>query len=191
MTSFISENISIYKAIKSQTHIRNLSMWNPIMHQKSSHPSMATNVSSIARKSYYKQGINFIHIYQRIKQTTCMFMWMHDLPYLPCNISTPMASWMGMWILLGLVLLNPIIRCYVCYYVWHYVWLNVVINKISLLLSKIMVTWIFGYYHIVHKMHSMWFMWFIYRRYRSQVLCKLKILVRSRSWNWAFYLRRL
>ena len=31
-----------------------------------------------------KQGINFIHIYQgRIKQSTCMFMWMHDLP---CSI---------------------------------------------------------------------------------------------------------
>ena len=59
--------------------------------------------------------------------------------------------------LLGLVPLNPIIWCYVCYYVWHYVWLNVVINKVSLLLSKIMVTWIFGHYHIVHEMHSMWF----------------------------------
>ena len=36
--------------------------------------------------------------------------------------------------------LNPI----VWYYVWHYV----VINKVVLLLSKIMVTWIFGHYHI-------------------------------------------
>ena len=49
--------------------------------------------------------------------------------------------------------------CYVYYYIWHYVWLNVVINKIDLLLSKMMVTWIFGYYHIVHEMHRMWFMW--------------------------------
>ena len=90
--------------------------------------------------------------------------------------------------LLGLVPLNPIVWCYVCYYVW----LNVVINKVSLLLlSKIMVTWIFGYYHIVHEMHSMWFMWFSYRRYRSQVLCKLIILVRSRWWNWVSHLRRL
>ena len=93
--------------------------------------------------------------------------------------------------LLGLVPLNPIVRCYVCYYVWHYVWLNVMINKVSLLLSKIMVTWIFRHYHIVHEMHSMWFMWFSYRRYTSQVLCKLRILVCSRWWNWAFHLRRL
>ena len=57
--------------------------------------------------------------------------------------------------MLGLVPLNPIVWCYVCYYVW----LNVMINKVSLLLlSKIMVTWIFGHYHIVHEMHSMWFM---------------------------------
>ena len=34
-----------------------------------------------------------------------------------------------------------------------------VINKVVLLLCKIMVTWIFGHYHIVHEMHSMWFMW--------------------------------
>ena len=86
--------------------------------------------------------------------------------------------------LLGLVPLNPIVWCYVCYYVWHYVWLNVVINKVCLLLlSKIMVTWIFGHYHIVHEMHSMWFMWFSHRRYRSQVLRKLIILVHSRWWN--------
>ena len=67
----------------------------------------------------------------------------------------------------------------------------VVINKISLLLSKITVTWIFGHYHIVYEMHSMWFMWFSHRIYRLQVLCKLIILVRSRWWNWAFHLRRL
>ena len=29
--------------------------------------------------------------------------------------------------------------------------------KLFLLLSKIMVTWIFVHYHIVLKMHSMWF----------------------------------
>ena len=59
--------------------------------------------------------------------------------------------------------LKPIVWCYVWYYVWHYVWydvwLNIVINKFVLLLSEIMVTWIFGNYHIVHEMHSMWFMW--------------------------------
>ena len=33
------------------------------------------------------------------------------------------------------------------------------INKFVLLLFEIMVTWIFGYYHVVHEMHSMWFMW--------------------------------
>ena len=85
-----------------------------------------------------------------------------------------------MYLMLGLVPLNPIVWCCVCYYVWHYVWLNVVINKVSLLLSKIMVTWIFGHYHIVHEMHSMWFMWFSHRWYRSQFLCKLIILVLSR-----------
>ena len=70
--------------------------------------------------------------------------------------------------MLGLVPLNPIVWYYVCYYVWHYVWLNVVINKVSLLLlSKIMVTWMFEHYHIVHEMHSMWFMWFSHKRYRS------------------------
>ena len=89
--------------------------------------------------------------------------------------------------MLGLVPLNPIVWC--C--IWHYVWLNVVINKIVLLLSKIMVTWIFGHYHKIHKMHSMWFMWFSHRKYKSQVLCKLGILVQSRWWNWAFHLRRL
>ena len=61
--------------------------------------------------------------------------------------------------LLGLVPLNPIVWCYVWYYVWHYVWLNIVINKFVLLLSEIMVIWIFRHYHIVHEMHSMWFMW--------------------------------
>ena len=86
-------------------------------------------------------------------------------------------------IVLGLVPLNLI--------VWHYVWPNVVVNKVVLLLSKIMVTWIFWLYHIFHEMHSMWFMWFSHRRYKSQVLCKLKILVHSRWWNWAFHLRRL
>ena len=68
------------------------------------------------------------------------------------------TSWMDqnqVMKVLGLVPLNPIVWCYVCYYVW----LNVVINKISLLSSKMMVTWIFGHYHIVHEMHSMWFMW--------------------------------
>ena len=64
---------------------------------------------------------------------------------------------------LGLVPLNPIIWCYVWYYVWHYVWpdvwLNIVINKFVLLLSEIMVTWIFRHYHIVYEMHSMWFIW--------------------------------
>ena len=64
---------------------------------------------------------------------------------------------------LGLVPLNPIVWSYVWYYVWHYVWhdvwLNIVINKFVLLLSEIMVTWIFRHYHIVHEMHSMWFMW--------------------------------
>ena len=87
------------------------------------------------------------------------------------------------YILLGLVPLNPI--------VWCYVWLNVVINKVMFLLSKIMVTWIFEHYHIVHEIYSMWFMWFNHRRYKSQVLCKLKILVCSRWWNWVFHLRKL
>ena len=49
--------------------------------------------------------------------------------------------------MLGLEPLNPI--------VWHYIWLNVVFNKLVLLLSKIMVTWIFGHYHIAYEMHSM------------------------------------
>ena len=56
---------------------------------------------------------------------------------------------------LGLMPLNAIVWC--C--VWYYVWLNIVINKFVLLLSEIMVTWIFEYYHIVHEMYSMWFMW--------------------------------
>ena len=94
-------------------------------------------------------------------------------------------------LLLGLVSLNPIVSCYVWHYVWHYVWLNVVSNKVVLLLSKIMVIWIFGHYHIVHEMHSMWFLWFSHRRYKPQVLCKLRILVRSWWWNWAFHLQRL
>ena len=50
-------------------------------------------------------------------------------------------------LLLGSVPLNPII--------WYYVWLNVVINKVILLLPKIIVTWVFGHYYIVHKIHSM------------------------------------
>ena len=78
--------------------------------------------------------------------------------------------------MLGLVSLNSIVWCYV----WHYVKLNVVINKVVLLLFRIIVTWIFGHYHIVHEMHSVWFMWFSYMRYKSQVLCKLKFLVCSR-----------
>ena len=51
--------------------------------------------------------------------------------------------------------LNPIVWCYVWYYVWHYVWhdvwLNIVINKFFLLLSEIVVTWIFRHYHIVMR----------------------------------------
>ena len=116
--------------------------------------------------------------------STIMWILRHfSIPIPPSPLFTIMA--------LGLVPLNPIVRCYVYYYVWHYVWLNVVINKVSLLLSKIMVTWIFGYYHIAHEMHNMWFRWFSHKRYRSQVLCKLRILVRSQWWNWAFHLRRL
>ena len=88
-------------------------------------------------------------------------------PWLSCT-TTPRP-------VLRCVPLNPI--------VWCYVWLNVVINKVVLLLSKIMKTWIFGHYHIVHEMHSMLFTWFSYRRYKSQVLWKLKILVRSRWWR--------
>ena len=61
--------------------------------------------------------------------------------------------------LLELVSLNPIVWYYVWYYVWHYVRLNIVIDKVVLLLSKIIVTWIFEHYYIVHEMHSMWFMW--------------------------------
>ena len=73
--------------------------------------------------------------------------------------------------LLGYVPLNPIVL--------YYVWLNVVINKIILLLSKIMVIWIFRHYHIAYEMHNMWFIWFNHRRYKSQILCKFRILVRS------------
>ena len=87
-------------------------------------------------------------------------------------------------VLLGYMPLNII----VWRYVWHYLLLKVVINKVVLLLSKIMVTWIFGHYHIAHEMHNMWFS---HRRYKSQVLCKLRILVRSRWWTWAFHLWRL
>ena len=64
-----------------------------------------------------------------------------------------------MILLLGLVPLNPILWYYVWHYVWHDVWLNIVINKFVLLLSVIMITWIFIHYHIVYEMHSMWFMW--------------------------------
>ena len=35
----------------------------------------------------------------------------------------------------------------------------------------------FGHYHIVLEMHIMWFMWFNYRKYKSQVLCKFKVMV--------------
>ena len=90
-------------------------------------------------------------------------------------------------LVLGLALLYPIVWCYA----WHYVWLNVVVNKVILLLSKIIVIWIFGHCHIIHEMQSMWFMWFSHRKYKSQVLYKLKILVCSRWWNWAFQLQRL
>ena len=85
--------------------------------------------------------------------------------------------------MLGLVLLNPIVWCYV----WHYVWLNIIINKVVLLLSKIIVTWIFGHYYIVNKMHSMWLS---HKRYKLQILYKLRILVHSQWWNWAFHLWR-
>ena len=66
--------------------------------------------------------------------------------------------------MLGLVPLNLIVWCYVWYYVWYDAWLNILINKIALLLSEIMVTWIFGHYHIVQEMYNMWFS---HRRYRS------------------------
>ena len=102
---------------------------------------------------------------------TYLIVFPSTLEGFPCN------SWCS---LLGLAPFNPILWCYVWYYVWyyvwHYVWLNVVINKVVLLLSKIMVTWIFGHYHIIHEMHSMWFN---HRKYKSQVLCKLRILIHS------------
>ena len=110
--------------------------------------------------------------------------------YTPLRTSSKVKNYpklLSKLFLLGLVPLNPVVWCYV----WHYIWLNVVINKVVLLLSKIMVTWIFGHYHIVYEMHSMWFMWFSHRKYKSQVLCKLRILVHSRWWNWAFHLRIL
>ena len=74
---------------------------------------------------------------------------------LPAAITKSLSNLPNFELLLGYVPLNPIVWCYVKYYVW----LIVVINKVVLLLSKILVTWIFGYYHIVHKMYSMWFMW--------------------------------
>ena len=97
MASFIPKHISIHKAIKSQTRMRNPSMWNSIIHLKTrQQPKHGSKASHIMNK---KQGINFIHIYQeRIKQATCMYMWMNDLPYLPCSISAPMVLCMDMWI---------------------------------------------------------------------------------------------
>ena len=53
------------------------------------------------------------------------------------------------------------------------------IDKVALLLSKMMVTWIFGHYHIVHEMHYMWFMWFSHKRYKSQVDISHKFFVNS------------
>ena len=92
------------------------------------------------------------------------------------NAWTPVSDSREQRTLLGLVPLNPIAWCYIWYYVWHYVWhdvwLNIVINKVILLLSEILVTWIFEHYHIVHEMCSMWFS---HREYRSQVICKLRI----------------
>ena len=42
-------------------------------------------------------------------------------------------------------------------------------HYLDIIMSKIMVTWIFGHYHIVLEMHSMWFG---HGRCKSQVLCK-------------------
>ena len=133
-----------------------------------------------AQLSIFPDFLSFSLAYLSLAHHSYWVMYIFVCPYDWC-------SYEFSYPLLGLVPLNPIVWCYVCYYVWH----NVVINKVSLVLSKIMVTWIFGHYHIVYKMHSMWFMWFSHRRYRSQVLCKLIILVRSWWWNWAFHLRRL
>ena len=120
----------------------------------------------------------YIYIYYALKKS---FPFIKDcMTYTPfwielelCTAGVVSSVW---GFLLGYEPLNPIIW----YYVWHFVWLNVVINKFVLLLSKIMVTWIFGHYHIVLEMHSIWFMWFGHIRYKSQVFCKPKILVRSR-----------
>ena len=83
-----------------------------------------------------------------------------------------------MWKVFGLVPYNSIVWCYVWHYVCHYV-----INNKVVLLSKIIVTWIFEYYHIILEMHGMWFMWFNHRRYQLQVICKFRTLIRSRWWN--------
>ena len=86
-----------------------------------------------------------------LSQATLFLPNSHSLPTtLAPSVTTPRIS------LLGLMPLNLI--------VWCYVWLNVVINKVILLLSKIMVTWIFRHYHIAYEMHSMWFS---HRRYKS------------------------
>ena len=50
---------------------------------------------------------------------------------------------------------RPTTMCTLNLIVWCYVWHYVMINKVVLLLFKIMVTWIFEHYHRVHEMHSM------------------------------------
>ena len=158
-----------------------------------------------SRTSPTMEPLDLLH-HQHISSRIKVLSWRLCQPILhPCCVLLPLPPVEIQWtrppnsrdlahdrgtrhVLLKLVPLNHIVWYYVCYYVWHYVWLNVVINKVSLLLSKIIVTWIFGHYHIVHEMHSMWFN---HRRYRSQVFCKLRILVRNRWWNWTFHLRRL
>ena len=93
----------------------------------------------------------FLSLSLSLSQATLFLPNSHLLPTTSApSVTTPRIS------LLGLIPLNLI--------VWCYVWLNVVINKVVLLLSKIMVTWIFRHYHIAYEMYSMWFS---HRRYKS------------------------
>ena len=101
MASFIPWHISIHKAIKSQTRMRNPSMWNLIIHLKTrqqlKHGSKASHIMNKIKKAstsytYTKRGLN--------KQHACTCEWMTYLTYLAASPHLLHCAWACEWMIM-------------------------------------------------------------------------------------------
>ena len=100
MASFIPKCISIHKVIKSQTHMRNPSMWNSIIHSKAmqqpKHGSKANHIinqnKALTSYTYIKGGLN--------KQHACTCEWMTYLTYLATSQHLWHCAWTCEWMIM-------------------------------------------------------------------------------------------